>query len=99
MVNQLLFGETVRIVKTKGNLWVKINSLHDGYEGWLTRTLIEPIGEMYTKEANEFVVTDMLGKISLNEKTMNIPRASSCRDLQMESENWTISHMILLVII
>jgi hypothetical protein len=77
MVNQLLFGETVRILKTKGNLWVKISSLHDSYEGWLTRTLIEPVEEVYAKGVNEFVTTDMLGVISLNEKTMNIPLGSS----------------------
>lgn len=80
MVNQLLFGETVRIVKTKGNLWVKISSLHDEYEGWLTRTLIEPIGEVYAKTMSEFLTTDMLGLVTINEKTMNIPLASSLPD-------------------
>ena len=80
MVNQLLFGETVRILKTKGNLWVKISSLHDGYEGWLTRTLIEPAEELYAKAMSEFVTTDMLGFISINEKTMNIPLGSSLPD-------------------
>jgi hypothetical protein len=77
MVNQLLFGETVRILKIKGNLWVKIGSLHDEYEGWLTRTLIEPIEEIYAKAMSEFITTDMLGFISINEKTMNIPLGSS----------------------
>ena len=77
MVNQLLFGETVGILKAKGNLWAKISSLHDGYEGWLTRTLIEPIEEIYAKVKNEFITTDMLGFISINEKTMNIPLGSS----------------------
>ena len=77
MVSQLLFGETVKILKTKGNLWVKICSLHDGYEGWLTRTLIEPGEEIYAKAMSEFITTDMLGLISINEKTMNIPLGSS----------------------
>jgi hypothetical protein len=77
MVNQLLFGETVKILKTKGPLWIKISSPHDGYEGWLTRTLIEPFEEIHAKAINEFVTTDMLGIISLNEKTMNIPLGSS----------------------
>jgi hypothetical protein len=77
MVNQLLFGETVKILKTKGPLWIKISSLHDAYEGWLTRTLIEPLEEIQFKAMNQFVTTDMLGIISLNEKTMNIPLGSS----------------------
>lgn len=40
MSNQLLFGEMVEILKEKGSLWVKIRSLHDDYEGWMTRTLL-----------------------------------------------------------
>jgi hypothetical protein len=77
MVNQLLFGEKLDILKTKGNLWLKVRSIHDGYEGWLTRTLVEPVEESYAKATNEFVTTDMLGSISINEKTMNIPLGSS----------------------
>jgi gamma-D-glutamyl-L-lysine dipeptidyl-peptidase len=77
MVSQLLFGETVQVLKTKGNLWIKVRSLHDGYEGWLTRTLINPVEEINTKNVSEFVTTDMLSTISLNEKTMHIPLGSS----------------------
>ena len=77
MVNQLLFGETVRILKTKGNLWIRVRSMHDSYDGWLTRTLIEPVEESFATAMSEFVTTDMLGFISINEKTMNIPLASS----------------------
>ena len=28
MVNQLLFGESVKVLKTKGELWVKIQNPH-----------------------------------------------------------------------
>jgi len=45
LVNQLLFGETVKVLKQKGDLWVKIRSLHDGYEGWLTNTLLKEADE------------------------------------------------------
>lgn len=41
MVSQLLFGETVKVLKQKGANWLKIRSLHDGYEGWITRSLLE----------------------------------------------------------
>jgi hypothetical protein len=40
MVNQLLFGEQVELLKKKNDLWVKIRSLHDNYVGWVTITLI-----------------------------------------------------------
>ena len=45
MVNQLLFGETVKVLNARGDLWVKVRSLHDGYEGWMTHTLLEEIDE------------------------------------------------------
>lgn len=45
MINQLLFGETVKVLKQRGRLWVKVRSLHDGYEGWMTNTLLHPISE------------------------------------------------------
>ena len=32
MVSQLLFGEPVKVLATKGDLWLKIRSLHDDYE-------------------------------------------------------------------
>ena len=41
MVNQLLFGEAVKILKQKNELWVKVRSIHDGYEGWMTTTFAE----------------------------------------------------------
>ena len=43
MVSQLLFGESVKILKTKKNGWVRIRSLHDGYEGWLTTLYFNPL--------------------------------------------------------
>ncbi len=45
MVSQLLFGETLKVLKSNGDLWVKIRSLHDGYEGWVIKTMFVPIDE------------------------------------------------------
>lgn len=41
MVNQLLFGEAVEIVKEKKGGWLKVRSLYDKYEGWLTSHMLE----------------------------------------------------------
>ncbi len=49
MSNQLLFGEKVKVIKVKGSLWVKIRSLHDNYEGWMTNTLLKEIKEEEAK--------------------------------------------------
>jgi hypothetical protein len=71
MVNQLLFGETVKVLKTKNDLWVKISSLHDGYEGWMTNTMLEAISEATSNTRSDFATTDLLSRI------MNIPFGSS----------------------
>jgi hypothetical protein len=77
MVSQLLFGETVRVLKTKGDLWVNIRSLHDGYEGWMTNTLLEEIDETAANSRCAFVSTDMLSCIKVGNNKMNIPVGSS----------------------
>lgn len=77
MVSQLLFGETVKILKTKGSLWVKIRSLHDGYEGWMANTLLHEIDETAAKKHNEYAATDLLNTVLINGKKMHIPFGSS----------------------
>jgi gamma-D-glutamyl-L-lysine dipeptidyl-peptidase len=77
MVNQLLFGETVKVLKTRGDLWVKIRSLHDGYEGWMTNTMLEAVDEITATTQSVFATTDLLTTISIGDKKMNIPIGSS----------------------
>lgn len=77
MVNQLLFGETVELLKTKGDLWVKIRSMHDGYEGWITNTLFETIDEAAANTMSAYAATDILSSIMNSDKKMNIPFGSS----------------------
>jgi gamma-D-glutamyl-L-lysine dipeptidyl-peptidase len=77
MVSQLLFGEMVKILKTKGSLWVKVRSLHDGYEGWMANTLLRETDEATAKRNSEYVAADLLNTILINEKKMHIPLGSS----------------------
>jgi len=77
MVNQLLFGETVKVLKSKGDLWVKIRSLHDGYEGWMTNTLLEEMDEAAANAMSAFATSDILSSITVGDKIMNIPVGSS----------------------
>jgi gamma-D-glutamyl-L-lysine dipeptidyl-peptidase len=77
MVSQLLFGETVKVLKTRGDLWLKIRSLHDGYEGWMTNTLLEEIDEATANTMSAFATTDILGPLKVGDKKMNIPVGSS----------------------
>jgi gamma-D-glutamyl-L-lysine dipeptidyl-peptidase len=77
MVNQLLFGETVQVLKSKKGLWVKVRSLHDGYEGWMTNTLLEPVDEITANTMSAFACTDLLNEITIGDKKLNVPVGSS----------------------
>lgn len=77
MVNQLLFGEKVCLLKSKGELWVKVRSLHDNYEGWMTNTLLQEINRKEAQETVPWVAADLLNNITLNEKNMQIPAGAA----------------------
>lgn len=77
MVNQLLFGETVEILKTRGDLWLKIRSLHDGYEGWMTNTLIEPVSAQVAHAMSVYATTEMLSTITAGERIFQVPVGTS----------------------
>ncbi len=77
MVSQLLFGESVKVLKKKDELWVRIRSLHDNYEGWITNTMLQPVEEEIAIATSAFATTEMLGIISLGEKQLYIPVGSS----------------------
>jgi cell wall-associated NlpC family hydrolase len=81
-VSQLLFGEKIAILGKKGNLWVRVVSLHDNYEGWVTRNLIEPISKQQAKTSTAFVTSDLISRLDINEKTLNIPLGSSLPDFK-----------------
>ncbi len=77
MVNQLLFGETVKVLKERGDLWVKIRSLHDSYEGWMTNTLLEPVDETAANTMSAYATTDILSSVFAGDKKINVPVGSS----------------------
>lgn len=77
MTNQLLFGETVKIVKEKGSLWVKVRSLHDDYEGWLTNTLLKEIKDEEAREYCQYVTSDFFNTIQIKEIKIQVPIGSS----------------------
>jgi len=77
MNNQLLFGETVKILKEKGRLWVKIRSLHDDYEGWLTNTLLKEIKEEEARTYCQYVTADFFNTVQVKEMKIQVPIGSS----------------------
>ena len=77
MTNQLLFGETVEVIKQKGSLWVKVRSLHDNYEGWMTNTLLQETKEDEAKSSSDYITTGFLSTIRSNEMNLQVPLGSS----------------------
>ncbi len=77
MVNQLLFGEMVKVLKEKKSLWVKIRSLHDNYEGWVTNTLLSELDETAACTATVFTTAHLFNTITINGASMHIPVGSS----------------------
>ncbi|RYZ16467.1 MAG: hypothetical protein EOP49_51695 [Sphingobacteriales bacterium] len=79
MTNQLLFGDTVKVLKRKGDKWVKVRSLSDGYEGWVARPMLDAIEESEAKAAilAPFVTGGLINTITINQLPMNIPLGAS----------------------
>ncbi|HMC98499.1 MAG TPA: NlpC/P60 family protein, partial [Ferruginibacter sp.] len=78
MVSQLLFGETVEVLKRKNNLWVKVRSIHDSYEGWMTQTQLKEIEEADAKKLPGLLTSGMFNTIiDINGVKMNVPIGSN----------------------
>ena len=77
ITNQLLFGEMVKIIKQKGSLWVKIRSLHDNYEGWLTNTLLQQVKEDEANSYCQYVTAGFVNTVHIKEMKMQVPLGAS----------------------
>lgn len=77
MVNQLLFGEKVKLIKKKGPLWVKVESLYDGYRGWMTRTQLQEISRREAKEPWPAVTRGLLQPLHWKGEVLQVPPGSS----------------------
>jgi cell wall-associated NlpC family hydrolase len=77
MVNQLLFGETVRVIRFKNPLWAKIQSLHDLYEGWVLSGMLTAIDENIAHQRSAFVTGELFSSGTLNGNPVHLPIASS----------------------
>lgn len=77
MVSQLLFGETVEILKCKGELWIKIRGLHDGYQGWITNTQVRELSEAEATTICPFVSNELFTPVLFENKLVHVPAGSS----------------------
>ncbi|PZR25310.1 MAG: hypothetical protein DI535_18355 [Citrobacter freundii] len=79
MTNQLLFGDTLKVLKKKAGKWLKVRNLADGYEGWITDHLA---GEITEKDAKAgivapYVTADLISTVITNQVPMHVPAGAS----------------------
>ncbi|MGZ8538895.1 MAG: C40 family peptidase, partial [Flavisolibacter sp.] len=75
MSNQLFFGDTMEILEEKDE-WIRIRSLYDDYEGWMTNHLITEIDEKIAKVFPAHVASDLVNVLKFRGEIMNIPMCS-----------------------
>jgi gamma-D-glutamyl-L-lysine dipeptidyl-peptidase len=77
MVSQLLFGEAVKVIREMSDLWVKVRSLLDNYEGWMPNTLLQQVTKEEASQYSEFVTASLFNTLQLNAIDMQIPWGAS----------------------
>ena len=70
MVSQILYGEEIEILSTKGN-WLNIRLLYDNYEGWVDKKCIDEVFIVadYTKHVSD----KLFEKHTINNKHVWLP--------------------------
>ncbi|MCC7402198.1 MAG: C40 family peptidase [Chitinophagaceae bacterium] len=76
MVNQLLFGEAVMVLKIKKK-WALIRSVPENYEGWITISHLEEIDGSLALQYDPWVTSDLLSVIDIGGKPMHISAGAS----------------------
>ena len=75
MVNQLLFGEAMQVLEEQGE-WLRIRSVYDDYEGWLTHHLVAETDSATAHEEARFVATGLVNPVVMDGILTNVPMGS-----------------------
>ncbi len=84
MTNQLLFGETMKVLETKKE-WFRVKSLYDNYEGWLTYHLIDEVEKDVASEPLQFICADLINSIQFADQVINAPMGAALTGFKKES--------------
>lgn len=85
MTNQLFFGEGVKIITKKDDIWLEVESVFDNYKGWLTTHLVTEI-EHVPESCNQ-LAPDFLNTMVFNNQVMHIPMSSSLPNYKNKKGN------------
>ncbi|MET0634591.1 MAG: C40 family peptidase [Chitinophagaceae bacterium] len=77
LTNQLLFGEPVKIIREKKKNWVKVRSLHDGHEGWVTSNHLLEADEYQVAATHPYKTGSLFTRVMLDNEPMIIPFGST----------------------
>ena len=80
MTNQLLFGETVKVLKIKKDKCARVQSQHDGYEGWVTLSLLQETDELTAALRPVFVTAGMFTCLRSDSSSMFVSAGASLPD-------------------
>ncbi len=84
MVNQLLFGDLIKVDDSQNN-WLLVRTDHDDYEGWVDKNMITKINKTEFKRianGKPFFVIEASAKASIkNGTTVNIPMGGRLTDI------------------
>jgi cell wall-associated NlpC family hydrolase len=75
MVNQLLFGERMQVLEANEE-WLRIRSLYDGYEGWLTQHLIKQIDAKVATQQCNYITASIINTVGFSDQQILIPMGS-----------------------
>ncbi len=78
MVNQLLFGDLFLIKAEKGE-WCLIETIDDGYEGWVYKIQVREIGESFFNEASRakrHFVHSHCGRVRYGDQLLPVSRGA-----------------------
>lgn len=81
MTNELFFGETVRILRKKDEIWFKVESLYDNYVGWITHHLINPVKKADVDFSSNYIAPLFLTPITIAQQTMHLPQGATLPNL------------------
>jgi cell wall-associated NlpC family hydrolase len=85
MVNQLLFGEGVEVLEESGE-WLRVRSLFDGYEGWVTHHQVEH--HAAPPDGSRFVASGLVNPVQAGETIMHVPMGAFLPGLNPEGSLW-----------